>query len=544
MNSFYKINAADCITLQSSALKTIRKRSEPKLSTASQDPRITIIGTGTQCACNRICAQRGLLLMNDGTEADLETWRRFSLGSPKPIESFSLNEGVKSLLEIPEAVAALRNATMLIIPGGAAPRVLAAVQAIEPSILNSDVKIATPTPNRTLDLERRASVSLDKNDARDLQAMVTPDDRIVILDDVASTYKTAVELATTCQEAADIQLLTVISAIPKPERVAAINESPINNMYAGIVTRMQGGAADFTPPITTAASVFADTAKAKLSFENMQRYLPDSGIGLDILRRRLEGDVRLLLLDLDRTVLTDGVPNMQVLTLLNEVKAQCFRVAATGRSPASYARLQSTGVTSVFDAAIVSNGGNIVCSDNVTSTLSRKVSPQEVQKYIGRAAFKTGCKTKVTDKISDKEFPWWVRIRAKDGDIKSPDFTDEDTAAAFEFADAINNDNQFSAQPSGNGDVVISWPGTDKGLSGLSGLASRLPTLPPLNNAIAVGDGPNDEGLFQAVSEAGGITIAVDPVTQRLRELATIVTTQAELYRALKEQLLPSPVAS
>ncbi len=50
-----------------------------------------------------------------------------------------------------------------------------------------------------------------------------------------------------------------------------------------------------------------------------------------------------------------------------------------------------------------------------------------------------------------------------------------------------------------------------------------LPTLPPLSTAIAAGDGPNDVTLLARIKQAGGISIAVNPVCASVRNAASIV---------------------
>jgi hydroxymethylpyrimidine pyrophosphatase-like HAD family hydrolase len=89
-------------------------------------------------------------------------------------------------------------------------------------------------------------------------------------------------------------------------------------------------------------------------------------------------------------------------------------------------------------------------------------------------------------------------------------------------------------QPTGYGDVLVQWSEMDKGKSGLEELARRVPFLPSLQNTVALGDGENDIGLFEAVNAAGGNTMTFSDSSERVREAAKLVLSAEDIVKTIQ----------
>jgi len=539
MESLFTITGNNSIELDLRDQKSLRQK-KLRLSQQDEDPRADIFSElGIQTDCMTTLKQRGLLLMNDGRDASLDIWQRFSLAGNKPIEVISLQEGVTNMLRLTSVQTCLQQADVIVVPGSAAPLVLQEVLQQCPSVISSKADIVTVTPCRTWKSDRSSTVVLNEQDQVALRSAVSANSNVVILDDVASTYQTADIIANQLEQASIVSLTTVLSTVPKPERYNMLRNSKLTKAYAGIVTQYSGGHSWQTPAIATTASIFKDTKKSIASLNNIKRFLKADGIALDILKQRIDQEIRLLLLDLDGTMIDGNEPNKALLDLLTVKQNQFFSVAATGRSVESFQSIATTKLQNIFRAGVVSNGALALVGEQQEDALRKAVDPKEVEKVIEKTTKKTNVASLVTNRSAlGKKLPWWVRIRANESSINEPDnFDDTDTEAAIKFADAVNSVGRFEAQASGNGDVLLAWPGMDKSTTGISALSRLIPTLPTLRTAIAAGDGLNDIGLLSRIKQAGGDSFAVNPVAKEVIQAASIQTTRQNLANAINNIL-------
>lgn len=381
-------------------------------------------------------------------------------------------------------------------------------------------------------------------EARDmLSRYIGEDADILVVDDVASTYQTVATVVSGVR-ARSVTVLTLLATdLRKEEYLGQLGKAPPMTIISGGIVINRTGDPAKTPGITTTAGLLDDTSKAARSRNDLGSYLLNGTAALELLAERLRGDdLQLLLLDLDGTSLIDGTMPSELRELLIANRDRFFAVAATGRNAASYRSLPRE-VQSVFRASVLDDGLTVGVNGSDIPTDRRNVNDREVQKRLDRTARTAGVRILVTRKASATTLPWCVRVRAAGNDITSPAFSAEDTDAAFRLASLFQDDERFSFLPSGYGDATLTWKGYSKGTSGISGLARMLPTLPPLSTSIAAGDGPNDVAMLARVKEAGGISIAVNPVCSAVRSAATeILNDPRKLARRLQTILTKQDV--
>lgn len=376
-----------------------------------------------------------------------------------------------------------------------------------------------------------------------LTRYVSEDTDVLVVDDVASTYQTIATVVSGVR-ARSLTILTLLATdLRKEEYLGQLGEAPPMTILSGSVVVNRTGDPAKTPGITTTAGLLDETSKAVRSRNDLGSYLQNGSTALELLAERRRGDdVQLLLLDLDGTSLIDGKMPDDLRDFLINVRSRLFAVAASGRNPSSYRALPRE-TQGVFRASVLDDGLTIGVNGSDTPIDRRNVNDREVQKRLDRAARTAGVRILVTRKASATTLPWCVRVRAVGNDVTSPAFSAKDTEAALRLASLFDNDERFSLLPSGYGDATLTWKGYGKGTSGIGGLARMIPTLPPLSTAIAAGDGPNDVTMLKRVKEAGGVAIAVKPVSKAVREAATeVLSDPRRLVKRLQTMLTQQDV--
>ena len=464
--------------------------------------------------------QKGVLIVNDGSEAEDCVWRRLALVGARPVEVIGQEELVESLLRTADIRECIAQADTLVVPQTAGTRVLQAVQKVERPLVEGK-NIVEVSPQRFLNTNRGMCDVLINDEDRCLLRGIPDGSRVVILDDVASTYTTAARLAMSMSQVR-CDLVTLLAANPKAADIPRLVQSGLSSVRSAVVTQYRK-LADWRPAITTTGGIFDDTEKSRNSFENLCRYVRNEGLALRILAERFRlRDMGLLFLDLDGTSLIDGTMPPVMQEALQTSRRALFSVVATARSQLEYAKLPKD-VRSLFRAGILDDG--LMCSVNgsMQPALERKVNEAELRKLLFRSAREANAEVRIMSE--GKMLPWKVRIRDFGGDLSSADYMDADTQTALRLAEAFNAKSQkFVLQPSGYGDATVVWPGSGKGTTGINALARTIPTLPSLSRAISAGDGPNDVSMFERIQKAGGTALAVNTTNAVVRGAASGVT--------------------
>ena len=537
-SSPFSLSEDSCIALAPSQKKKLTTL-QPRVQ-RSPNESVTDVFRQMDIASNHaaVCNQRGgLLLLNDGTEAPTDVWQRLSLTSSKPLDCFSGEDLTDFLLSIPEARVALQRATLFIAPLSAGPRVVQGIASKQEGLVHGK-RVLTPAPSRVIaDAEdRKATVTISSDDVEMMRSAVDHNLHVVIIDDVSSSYQTASQLARVLRDqgARSVSLLTLVGILPKEAQRNFISDSGLDAFYAGVITGYQGGDAWKTPAIASTGGLFETTRKGALRRENIARYLPDNGIGLQVLQQRLSNEFRLLLWDLDGTYLEKGEPQPELRSVLLDKESHIFNVAATGRSHQSFHAL-SDDTRRPFQAAIVDGGMRVVVNGNTTRIQAPQPNNQEIETLIKRASRSANAFARITQTGNGQDFPIWVRVRTQQDQLDQADeWNAADTVAATVFAEQLSNHQRLEAIASGYGDVLIVPRGVDKGLTGIDELAARIPTLPSLETAIAIGDGPNDIQMLKRITQQRGTSIAVNPVNDTVASSATHVMDHSSLARYLR----------
>ncbi|MDP6561986.1 MAG: hypothetical protein QF793_03615, partial [Candidatus Peribacteraceae bacterium] len=425
------LSIANCINLSPKDQRIV-DTAQPE-SVDGEDPRMAILAEGAIKAASVVnFNQKGMLIINDGDEVNTDVWRRLTLVGKKPIEVLPQNMLIEMIASNFAVRKCLQEATTIVAPRSAGPRVLAALSACDASLTDSK-KIIEPFPDRVLNPDRSIKeITLQDSDTALFAEQITQDDRVVILDDVASSYRTASRIAENVRQASCVDVITLLAAVPRQQDVAFMRASGINSVLSAGVTQYKK-LPNNRPAITTTAGIFDQSERSIRSFENLCRYLRDDGAALRLLLERLRSSMSVLLMDLDGTSLVDGAIPDSLCTVLQKARSQLFSVVTTARSQNSFDSL-SDETRSVFRAGVFDDGLSVRINGTTIPAVDRKLNVSELTKLIERAARKADALVCVTQKATSNRLPWKVRIRQKNGDIESSDYSDADTQAALQMA--------------------------------------------------------------------------------------------------------------